>query len=510
MTQKKFGCNSLEPDKKHYKTGDLARYLPDGNIDFLGRLDNQVKMRGFRIELGEIEAALVTFPQVKQAVVIVREEQKGSKYLAAYIVLECSTVNSQELREYLQQKLPNYMVPSAFMFLAAFPLSPNGKIDRRSLPQPDLNRDKHHTYIAPRNLNETAIAKIFASVLEVEQVGIYDSFFELGGHSLLATQIISRLRQIFELDFPLRTFLEFPTVAALGKRVVNLGLPTQPNQAKSGIKNITSSPCLVPIKTSGTQPTLFCIHPVGGQVVSYQDLAKYLGRPVYGLQSKALDDHNLEHSSIEDMAIEYAQVIRQQTKGPYYLIGWSMGGVIALTIAHKLLNQGEKVAFLGLVDAHLFAENTVTSNYDPLQEFLPLLGDKLTQALTRCDEVEQQRLRQSLMNLTSSDRLNKILAWGQARGWLAQNFSFKVLQQQLALMKIHQQLLSNYIPPTIKTKLHLWCAEDKIIDVEPTDWQSYTTGGTYQKVLLGNHFSLLDSPQVEMLAQDLQTCLRSV
>jgi len=508
LTQERFMINPADSSHKLYQTGDLARYLPDGNIEFLGRIDNQVKVRGFRIEVGEIEAALVSQPQIVEAVVNVREEKLGNRYLAAYIVAKSQTITGKELREFLQHKLPSYMVPNAFVFLDAIPLSPNGKVDCRSLPIPDLTCQSQQTYVAPRNLNETEIAKIFASVLEVEQVGIFDSFFELGGHSLLATQIISRLRQAFKLDFPLRDFLEFPTVAGLAQKVmVNLLQRTQPN---SGNKNITSSPCLVPIKTFGTQLNLFCIHPVGGQVVAYQKLANYLGLSVYGLQSQALLDHRQEHPSIESMASEYARAIRQQANGPYYLMGWSMGGVIALSIAQQLLKQKEEVAFLGLLDSYLLTGNTAALNYDPLQEFLPLLGDKLAQALAKCDESEQQRLCQSLIKLTSRDRLRKILAWGKAKGFLAQNVSFKVLQQQLSLMEIHQQLLGNHIPPTVDTKLHLWHAAERIIDVAPTDWQKYTTGEIYRKVLPGNHFSLVNSPQVEILAQDLQACFRNL
>ncbi|MBO3457407.1 non-ribosomal peptide synthetase [Aetokthonos hydrillicola Thurmond2011] len=209
-----------------YKTGDLARYLCDGNIEFLGRIDNQVKVRGFRIELGEIEAVLSTHPQVREAVVMTREEQVGNKSLVGYIVPYQESLSTRELRNFVKQKLPEYMVPSAFVELEDLPLTPNGKVDRRALPAPDRSQYRFSEFVPPRTSTEDAIANIFASVLRLEQVGIYDNFFELGGHSLLATQVVSRLQQAFNVEFPLRRLLESPTVDELNQTLLEyLQLP---------------------------------------------------------------------------------------------------------------------------------------------------------------------------------------------------------------------------------------------------------------------------------------------
>ncbi|MEO0012600.1 MAG: hypothetical protein RLZZ535_989 [Cyanobacteriota bacterium] len=513
LTEEKFIIHPVKPEQKLYKTGDLARYLPDGNLEFLGRIDNQVKVRGFRIEVGEVEAVLVSQSQVKEAVVVAREENKGNKYLAAYVVTK-SPINTRELKEFLKQKLPEYMVPSAFVLLEALPLTPNGKIDRRALPVPDLTKDRLETFVAPRTPNEAAIAEIMASVLELQQVGIYDNFFELGGHSLLATQVISRLRQTFELEFPLRRLLESPTVAGLER---TLGELRQANQRIGDsflpLPKIISN-CLVPIQIEGTQPPLFCIHPAGGQVMVYQNIANCLrdDRPIYGLQSRAINDPNQEHHSIESMAIEYTKAIRQQQADePYYLMGWSMGGVLALSIAKQLEQQQQKVAFVGLVDAFLIPENIPTLKREPLLEFLPILGDKLIKVLINSDEIEQQVLRDSLVNLCKSDRLKKVLAWGQKKNLLAHNISFDILQKQLALTEIHKKLLKNHRAPKIKTKLHIWWATDRLgLNIARTNWGEYTTDGSYTKVLAGNHFSIVNPPDVEMLAQDLQACLEAV
>ena len=225
LTEEKFRSNPFNSTSKLYKTGDLARYLSDGNIEFLGRIDNQVKIRGFRIELGEIEAALTTHPQVNQTVVIAREENSGNKRLVAYIVAE-SEITTAQLREYLKAQLPDYMVPSAFVTLESLPLTPNGKIDRKALPAPDIT-ERETEYIAPRTQTEEIIASIFSDVLGVEKIGINDNFFELGGHSLLATQLISRLREAFSREIPLRELFSAPTVASLEQTITQLGNSNQ-------------------------------------------------------------------------------------------------------------------------------------------------------------------------------------------------------------------------------------------------------------------------------------------
>ncbi|MEG4918277.1 amino acid adenylation domain-containing protein [Microcoleus sp. B7-D4] len=227
-----FKIQNLKGDRL-YKTGDLARYLPDGNIEFLGRIDNQVKIRGFRIELGEVESTLSQYPTVQQCVVTARVGLENDKRLVAYIVSnQQQKPTTDELRCFLKQKLPDYMVPSAFVFLDTIPLTPNGKVDHRALPAPDQSRpDQSVKFVAPRTPIELQIADIWTQVLRLEQVGVHDNFFELGGHSLLATQVISRLRQAFGVELPLRTLFEAPTVADLGGRIETVRWAVQELQA---------------------------------------------------------------------------------------------------------------------------------------------------------------------------------------------------------------------------------------------------------------------------------------
>ncbi|MEH2104793.1 non-ribosomal peptide synthetase [Nostoc sp.] len=232
LTSEKFIPNPFIEGDTLYKTGDLICRLPDGNLEFMGRIDTQVKIRGFRIELGEIEAVLNQHLDIKQVVVIARENEPGNKSLVAYIVAKDHPPTSSTLRNFLKTKLPDYMIPGAFVFLEAFPLTPNGKINRRALPAPDADhRNLEVDFVAPRTSTEQELATIWAEVLKLKQVGIHDNFFELGGHSLLATQVISRLREAFSLNFPLRYLFENPTIAELAQKAIAQQIEQAENDA---------------------------------------------------------------------------------------------------------------------------------------------------------------------------------------------------------------------------------------------------------------------------------------
>jgi acyl-coenzyme A synthetase/AMP-(fatty) acid ligase/acyl carrier protein len=214
-------------DGRLYQTGDVGRHRSDGNIEFLGRKDEQVKIRGYRIELGEIEAALVHYPGIREAVAHAREDVPGNKVLVAYVASDQqSALTPASLSRFLSERLPAYMVPAAFIFLDALPLTPSGKVDRRALPAPDHSRPElGRRYVAPRTALEEVLAECWSEVLNLEPIGIYDNFFELGGHSLLATQLVTRLREDFQIDLPLRSLFEAPTVAALAERMEAETLP---------------------------------------------------------------------------------------------------------------------------------------------------------------------------------------------------------------------------------------------------------------------------------------------
>src|SRR5882672_9483490 len=229
---------STDAQARLYKTGDLARYLPDGTIECLGRIDDQVKLRGFRIELGEIESALRQHASVRESVVMAREDAPGDRRLVAYVVsANSAAIDSQQLRVFLQEKLPDYMIPAVFVALDEFPLTPNGKVNRRALPAPDYDAQLHQSYVAPRTLVEELLCRIWAEVLKVSRVGVEDNFFELGGHSLLATQVVSRVLPTFRVQLPLRALFEAPTISGLAQRIEAL----QGNTSALATASITRS-----------------------------------------------------------------------------------------------------------------------------------------------------------------------------------------------------------------------------------------------------------------------------
>jgi acyl carrier protein len=255
LTSEKFIPHpfSDDPSARLYKTGDLVRYLSDGNIEFMGRIDHQIKIRGFRIELGEIEVVLVGYFGVNLAVVMAREDRPGDTRLVAYVVPKVGQeLSVQNLRSFLKQKLPDYMVPAAFVVLESLPLTPNGKVDRLGLPAPDRTRpEPEETYVAPRSPVEEALAEIWGQVLGLDQVGINDNFFELGGHSLLATQVISRVINTFRVKVPLRSLFQAPTVADMAVVIVR-------NQVeKAGSKDIDSKLAELEALSDGEARRLF-------------------------------------------------------------------------------------------------------------------------------------------------------------------------------------------------------------------------------------------------------------
>ena len=217
---------SANESARLYKTGDLARMLTDGNIEFLGRADDQVKIRGFRIELGEIENVLIGHPEVREAVILAREDVSGEKRLVAYVVFKDNELIGAELREHLRHKLPEYMVPGAFVSIKRLPLTLNGKIDRKALPAPQEAAELT-AFVAPRNAAEATLAEIWSKLLRRKQVSVEDNFFELGGHSLLATQVISRVRESFRIEIPLRALFECPTVAGLAASIEQAQVESQ-------------------------------------------------------------------------------------------------------------------------------------------------------------------------------------------------------------------------------------------------------------------------------------------
>ncbi|KGD89137.1 peptide synthase [Pseudomonas aeruginosa] len=344
LSAERFVANPFSrAGERLYRTGDLVRQREDGTFDYLGRIDNQVKVRGFRIELGEIEARLQDAGEVREAVVVARDAASG-KQLLGYVVAEDGADASgllERLRERLKRDLPEYMVPAHLALLPAMPLTPNGKIDRKALPDIDVTASE--AYVAPRNELELALAGIWQEVLGIARIGVHDNFFELGGDSILSMQVVAKARALKKLGFSLklRDLIQKPSIAAL-----------------SGYDDSAAPPSPILALNAAVDgcPPLFCVHAGFGTVFDYEPLARRLNgrRSVLAIQARSLLDPNWRDASLQRMAEDYVALIRQrQSEGPYHLLGWSLGGTLGMLMAAELERQGQQVAFLGLLDSYV-------------------------------------------------------------------------------------------------------------------------------------------------------------
>lgn len=338
LTQQRFLPDPFEPAQRIYKTGDLARLRADGAVVYLGRSDHQVKIRGLRIELGEIEAAVMASGQVREAVVIAREDRPGDKRIVAYVVAPAS-VSVENLRDSVAAKLPDYMVPSAFVVLDSLPVTSNGKLDRRALPAPVVNIGSGRRISTPA---ERLLASLYKEILELKQEPTADSdFFSLGGDSLSAVQLGLRIRAQTGSDPGLGAIFEHPAIADLAK-VLNRA------ESDEGL-----GPIITLARGDAALPPIFLIHPAGGIAWGYRQLAGQLaGRTVFGIQSPTLAASAPSPDNLKALAVAYANLIRSQHAGPYHLAGWSVGGILAQAVAVELAQQGAPIGLVALLDSY--------------------------------------------------------------------------------------------------------------------------------------------------------------
>jgi len=343
LTAQKFIPDPFSPQRgaRLYKTGDLARFLSDGNIEYLGRIDGQVKIRGIRIEPGEIEAALRSHPGIHQAAVVGRDEGPTGKRLVAYVVPRGQPVGIPELRELVQARLPEHMVPAAFVVLRALPLTASGKLDRNALPAPSAkDRKLRNGRVPPRSLVDLTLCQIWEDVLGLQSIGIDDNFHDLGGDSISAALTFVKIHQFFGKNLPVATLLHAATVRAIAEVL------------RSECRG--SAPSLVALQAGGSRTPLFLVSGIGGNVVGFSALASHLGpdQPTYALQPPGIDGLAPYLTRIEDMASYYiCEIKSRQPAGPYHLAGYSFGGTVVFEMAQQLRAQGDLVGLTALLDA---------------------------------------------------------------------------------------------------------------------------------------------------------------
>jgi thioesterase domain-containing protein len=311
-------------------------------LEFVGRVDFQVKIRGFRVEPGEIEAALHHYPGLAEALVVSHENGNADKRLVAYVVWSSGQerASAAELSGFLKQRLPEYMVPSDFLALERLPLTVNGKVDRRSLPKPEYAPVATTLVAQPQDKLQAQLIAIWESVIGTKPIGIRDNFFEVGGHSLVAARLMHRTSLVLGMPVPLAVLFQAPTIEKLSAAL-----------QQSGCSQYWSS--LVPIQPSGSKPPFFCVHGVGGNVLNLRQLAQHMSPeyPLYGIQAQGLDGKRPRLETLEEMAAHYTKEIRTiQPQGPYFLGGYSLGGLIAYEMAQQLSTKGEEVGLVALLD----------------------------------------------------------------------------------------------------------------------------------------------------------------
>jgi thioesterase domain-containing protein/acyl carrier protein len=482
------------PGARVYRTGDLARHLPDGTLLFLGRRDHQVKIRGFRIELGEIEAALGRHPAIRAAVVAVHEDRPGDTRLMAYVVAaEGPAPSASELRRHLREVLPEYMLPAWFVFLETLPVTPTGKVDRQALTSHAPARaGLDGTFVPPRDALESRLAQIWEEVLGTRPVGVKDSFFDLGGNSLLAVRLLAHVEALVGAEIPVASLFQSPTVEHLASVLRRQGTSV-------------SAPSLVPIQPHGSRPAFFCVHPGGGIVSCYVDVARHLGsdQPFFGLQSQGLYGEQALLTRVETMAAHYVDELRGvQPEGPYFLGGWSMGGLVAFEMAHQLEAQGHEVALLALLDTKAPG------------------GDDGTAAASRAAIIAQfaedhglDLSRERLMQMEPDDALDYALEQAQAADLLPADIDPPRVRRHLShLLSVYEtnwRASHQYVARPYPKRVTLLRASDPPVEAEGDRELGWGTlvAGVDLHVVPGRHVTMVREPHARALADRLAACI---
>jgi amino acid adenylation domain-containing protein len=477
-----------EPGARLYRTGDIVRQKHTGEIEFVGRMDDQIKIRGFRVEVGEIEAALRQHEAVREALVLATTDERGDKRLVAYTVCHRKRKQtSDEFRSYLTERLPAHMIPSSFVQLTRMPLNPNGKIDRRALPVAEIGENGQGDFRRPRDELELQLAGIWEDVLGVHPIDVTSNFFALGGHSLLAVRLLAQIRSRFGVPLPLASIFQGSSVEKLARLL------------RSQASLMTFSP-LVPIRSSGSSPPMFFVHPAGGGVLCFTDLAAQLGSdvPVYGLQARG---HTIGQTPIDDvkeMAACYLEAIRGvQSRGPYHLGGWSFGGLVAFEMAQQLHEIGEPIGLVALLDAQ---GETAHMEFD--------VATLISQNVSEHIPISVEDLR----SMEVDDQLSHVVNLAKQRNLLPPDFTVADVERYVDVYRAHWNAGQRYVPQVYPGKLTLFRASDKpeeFIRQNPArGWDKLALDGVDIIAVPGSHHSMIRNPHAEVLAERLRACFQ--
>jgi thioesterase domain-containing protein/acyl carrier protein len=467
LTRAAFQPSPQGGEERIYRTGDLGRMRADGCLEHLGRKDSQVKIRGHRVEVGEVEMALLDLTEVKEVAVSVKEDRTGRKYLAAYFVPNNITPPSSDvLRAALAKVLPDYMIPSYFVTLESLPLTPTGKVDYRTLPEPSRTRPELQTaFLAPRTALETELQQIWQETLDIHPIGVQDNFFDLGGDSLAAVEVLTRIEHAFHSTLPPDVFIQAPTIERLASI---LSQQEKTNEQSS----------LVAIQPHGSQPPFFCVPGYMGNVLRFRGLGPYFApdQPLYGLRDPRLLHKSIPFARIEDIVPRYVEtLLTHQSQGPYYVGGYSFGCLVALEIAQQLQKAGHQVGALIFLD--------LPSGCHPQRW---RLDSRMSLLLKRHSPVKAYKIIVRKIAL-----FTRLFTPG--------------LTPSFSMTEANMLARDTYVPKIYPGRVIFFQTRDN--QDAPYRWENLMTGGIEVHEIPGTHETLLQEPHVQIVAEKLKACL---
>ncbi|MDB5116001.1 MAG: amino acid adenylation domain protein [Mucilaginibacter sp.] len=500
LTAEKFVTDTYteKAGAKLYRTGDLGKILSNGEIQCLGRIDQQVKIRGHRIELGEIESILSAQDGIKQSVVVAYDDPQLNKRLIAYVILNGAKNTNETLwKENLNKSLPNYMVPEEFIVMESFPLTPNAKIDRKALPKSKFKANLEKAEKTwPRNENERLVANIWSKALGLQNLGIEDDFFELGGHSLIAIRVMIAIEKETGKRLPLATLFDNSTIEKLALRLAQEDNPDDPWDA------------MVPIKASGKNSPLFFIHGAGLNILFFKPIVKHFDaeQPLYGIQAIGLAKKTEIPPTIEEIAYRYAQeIVQVDPVGPYSLVGYSLGGIFTVEVARHLEKMGKEVKFIGVFDTYVRKRVKTGNKLQKVQKKIFRQFHKIPFFVNSFLKYPKETMQYQLI-IIRAKFLNLFSHYNPDAGVDVSLFS----DYERGIYDAYNKALDNYTLTPFNMKINLFRVEKRLYyldDLEYLGWNNFALKGVDVHQVSGDHHTLMHSPNDKKIAAIIQKIL---